>query len=141
MTPNFRPLRIVLLIISLACAATLIFATLSCRKVPIHGWPDGMWQVQLIEFADGSSVATPGIYYCFELHTAQVKILSRGTYTANMTFDRETQILSLQFPRATAEQLRPAGIDDPICTFRFAKWTGQQLVMTNDFATITMRKF
>ena len=126
--------------LTLACAALLCVPT-SCRKAPIHGWPDGMWQVQLIEFADGTTSPTPNIYYCFELHTAQVQISGRGTYTANMTFDRESQTLSLEFPRATVDQLRPAGIDGTTCTFRFLKWTGQQIIMANDLATITMRKF
>lgn len=128
-----RPLALVALL-------TLLTTGSSCRKVPIHGWLEGMWQTTLIEFTDGTTIESPGFYYCFELHTAQVLYNGR-IFTAQMQYDDDTHVLTLQFPYATAEELRPTGIDGPECSFKLLTHTGQRIVMTSSIATITMRKF
>ncbi len=125
-------------ILLLLMASLLAVAASSCRKRYINGDLDGMWQVMSIEYNDGTVVSPEATYYCLVLHTFNLQ--RPGVRIAgNMVY--EGDMLKLEAPYATAESLKPWGMDDTVTTFKILHLSGSKMTLESDYAHIELRKF
>lgn len=135
----------ILLLVSLVT----IIAT-SCRKVSHNGDLDGQWQMQSIEYDDGTHLSGSGIYYNFMLHTAQLQSSAGGIRTGNMIYDKNKSIF-IEFPTNKATQFDNFGLctadfktatKGVEITFNIRKITRKEMVLTTPSGRIlNFRKY
>lgn len=133
-------------ILSLVVAIAAICAISSCRVASHNGKLDGQWQIMSIEdTATGiSSEPETRSYLCFYLHILQAY---GPTYrlTANMTYDKETETGTADFPYIPAadveKNLKPYGICTNPVAFEVLKVDGKELVLRTPETIITCRRF
>lgn len=132
------------IIISAVAAILLLTLFTGCRKAPVNGKLDGMWQVMDIEYADGTRAKVDyQAYYCIELHVVQLRGLSGQTGNLHYADSK----LTMDFPYADTEaKMRPLknyGIEENPQVFDIVTLTGSALVMRtpSGSVTVTCRKF
>lgn len=121
----------------------------SCRVRPINGDLDGHWQLMIVE-TPHSTINPQSTYYAFYRHIANLR--PNGP-TANLTYDENTNCLTLDFPEGCWIEY-PDTDNNSLeafyiprktpCTLKFKiiKLTSKQLIMTlDDTITYTFRKF
>lgn len=140
--------------ILLTCIAVVVFATMtgSCRKAPINGKLDGLWQIMKIEYlADGTDVTSQRrSYISINLHVVQLTDVtetedSGASISGNLNYDESAGILTMNFPYNTSEsslpQLQSWGIYTNPVTFSIVKLDGRQLILKSTDTLITCRRF
>lgn len=132
------------LLIILAAAVVAIVISGGCRKRPINGDLDGMWQIMTVEYPSKPTLVPDQYYLCLYRHTANLRHTGGFTIGGNMVYDEEANSLSVEFPYP-GTWLGDVGVNGHTpYTFRFKilRLTGKQLVMSlNDTITYTLRKF
>lgn len=123
--------------ISLAIASLILLVSFGCRKWPQNGDLDGMWQIMSIECDDQESAIPPKAYFCFERSICQIR--TGRSFTANMVYEDNT--ILLDFPYTEISDLKPFGIDCNPVSFEILHLSGKKLIMKNNYATLTLRKF
>lgn len=118
---------------------TIILATTSCRKWPENGKLDGMWQIMSVEYSDGTTTSRMKYYYNFQRSICQ--LTGSSTCTGNMTYAKKEARLQIDFPESALSQLRPYGIAENPVIFKIIKLTNSSLILSNEYSTITFRKF
>lgn len=121
-------------------AAVMLLVAASCRKAPINGDLDAQWQVMSVNYADGTTTDPDGsLYICISLHTLQLR--GKGLYTANMAYDSEAGVITLDFPLAKDADLRPWGFSSTRTSAQIIKLDRKQLILLTDCAEIICRRF
>lgn len=127
-------------ILTATVAIIILTITLGgCRKVPINGDLDGMWQVMSVEYADGTSHSYSGLYYCVSLHVIQLR--GGGVFSGNMIYDKDARTLKADFPGIAPGQLRPWGVEGTQMDFDILELTGKRLTLKSDYAEVRLRKW
>lgn len=127
-------------VISLLSSLMLLMMP-GCGKVPINGALDAHWQIMSVHYTDNDITSDPdgSLYICISLHTFQLR--GAGLHTANMAYDEEAGIISLDFPISKAEQLRPWGFGATQTSVKILRLNRKELVLLTDIAEITCRRF
>lgn len=116
----------------------------SCRKAPINGKLDGMWQVMDIEYSDGTRASVDyQAYYCIELHVVQLRGLSGQTGNLHYADNKLTMDFPYVDTEAKLKSLKTYGIEENPQVFDIVTLTRSTLVMrsTTGSVTVTCRKF
>ncbi|MDE6717972.1 MAG: lipocalin-like domain-containing protein [Muribaculaceae bacterium] len=131
-------------------SAVILFAAVcaisSCRVASHNGKLDGQWQIMSIEETATGLSAAPETrsYLCFYLHILQAY---GPTYrlTANMTYDKEEEVLTADFPYISQgdvdKNLKPYGICSNPVTIEVVKADSKELVLRTPETVITCRRF
>lgn len=117
-----------------------LFLFIGCGKLPINGDLDGQWQIQEIRYTDGRVETPERAYYCVQLHTITLRQV--GNYpgeTGNMVYEGDQ--LRIDMPLSDVSDLRVFGLDDTKETFAITELSSSRLVLTSDYARLTLRKF
>ncbi len=132
------------LILITTAAIIAIIAFGGCRKRPINGDLDGMWQIMTVEYPSAPTLVPDRYYLCLYRHTANLRHYGGFTIGGNMIYDEEADSLAVEFPYP-GTWLGYVGVETHTpYTFRFRilRLTNKQLVMSlNDTVTYTLRKF
>lgn len=134
-------LKYILLVLSLAALVGLT----SCRKVSHNGKLDGQWQIRSIENTETGVETSPDpeLYICIDLHILQ--LTGGPRLTANMTYDKDAETISCDFPYVKDEdvetQLGAYGIFSNPVKMDIVKLDGKSLVIRTDKSIITCRRF
>ena len=136
-------------IILIICLTVLSLGMAACQKDSINGKLDGQWQIMKIEKLSDGSVEIPasGRYICIYLHVVNLNPSSGymgRPYSGNMSYDKQTGILSIDFPYNKGEeavQLAPWGIYSNPVTFHVETVNGKQLVLRSDATIVTCRRY
>lgn len=120
------------------------FLTLTtCQKAPINGNLDGQWQIVSVYPEAHEIIIKERLYYCFYMHVCMLTYYDGVLTTGNMLF--ENNKLFLDFPHAngydTIKKLKQYGIYSNPTVFNIEHLDKNNLILQNDFATITLRKF
>ncbi len=107
----------------------------------INGDLDGQWQIMEIELADGVVEKPAQTYYCINFHTVNLTAVGASSAPGNMQYDKDASTLSMQFPYSKDGDLRRWGISGSEVVFDIRELKRDRLVLQNDEATITCRKF
>lgn len=110
-----------------------------CGKLPINGDLDGQWQILEIRYADGRVETPERAYYCVQLHTITLRQVSGPNQTGNMVYEGDQ--LRIDMPLSDVNDLRVFGLDDTEETFTITELSSSRLVLTSDYARLTLRKF
>lgn len=110
-----------------------------CGKLPINGDLDGQWQILEIRYADGRIETPERAYYCVQLHTITLRQVSGPNQTGNMVYEGDQ--LRIDMPLSDVSDLRVFGLDDTEETFTVTELSSSRLVLTSDYARLTLRKF
>lgn len=125
----------------------------SCRELAQNGDFSGQWQIQTIEYPDGTTVDPEGTrYYCFYRDVAQLTAPGGTRVTGNLAYDEDAGKFAIEFPYEKASYLKSWGITFPDLTdpdtkgvtarFTINALTSERLVMTTEAgAVITCRKW
>lgn len=125
-------------ILPILLSIILLFAG-GCRKAPINGDLDGQWQVMTIENADGSTVTPDNVFYCFNLHVAELTS-GKGTVFANMTYSHPDITLDFPYVKSPAG-LATWGLGSNPAVIKVISLSSKKLVMQSGETTVTCRKF
>ena len=136
-------------IILIICLTVLSLGMAACQKDSINGKLDGQWQIMKIEKLSDGLVEIPasGRYICIYLHVVNLNPSSGymgRPYSGNMSYDKQTGILSIDFPYNKGEeavQLAPWGIYSNPVTFHVETVNGKQLVLRSDATIVTCRRY
>ena len=131
-------------IISVLIATIIAVAAVSCRKAPINGHLDGMWQIMSVEYPSQPTLRPDRYYLCFYRHTANLRHYGGFNIGGNLFYDEEAGNLSVEFPYS-GTWLGIIGIPEHTpytADFKILKLTRTELVMLlDDSVTYSLRKF
>ena len=126
-------------LIQLVVAMVMTVVMSGCAKRSINGDLDGQWQIMRIEYTDGS-VATPErTYYCFFLHTINLRSVGGPSIAGNFTYKGDD--IKIEFPNGNVENLKLYGINGTAVDFRIRTLTSSKMTLQSDYAIIDFRKF
>jgi len=125
--------------IATATLLIILLGTCGCRKWPENGKLDGMWQIMSIDYSDGSSTGRKKYYYNFQRSLCELE----GIYSCvgNMIYDENSHTIHISFPETELSRLLPYGISVNPVAFNITELTNTTLVLSNEYSTITFRKF
>jgi len=133
-----KTLAVTVAVISLFAISSLT----SCRKVSHNGRLDGQWQVMTVENLVSSETVSPypKIYYCFNLHVAQ--LTGTGGATGNLHYDKDDAEITIDFPYVKdLSGLANFGIHSNPVTMHIDRLNGKTLVLRTPESIITCRRF
>ena len=124
---------------------SIIFFISSCQKAPINGDLDGMWQIMEVDPEPDEILIPERLYYNFYLHVVQLTYYGGAFTTGNLIYDKEKGIIQIEFPNAPALdsilKLRQYGVYTNPVIFQVEYLDKNKLILKNDEATVTLRKF
>lgn len=125
----------------------------SCRELAQNGDFSGQWQIQTMEYPDGTTVDPEGNrYYCFYRDVAQLTAPGGTRITGNLAYNEDAGTFAIDFPYDPPTYLKLWGITFPDTTdpnekgvtarFTINVLTSERLVMTTEAGVvITCRKW
>lgn len=121
----------------------LVLTASGCQKTSINGDLDGQWQVMDVQPAPEEIIINERLYYCFYMHTCMLTYYDGGLTNGNFQFDGNH--ISMDFPNATHSDaitaLKQYGIYHNPVTFEIVTLNKKHMILKNDDAVITLRKF
>lgn len=115
----------------------------SCRKAPINGDLDGMWQVMEVYPEPAQIIIDKRLYYKFYLHVCSLSYYGGTLTVGNMRYNDKT--IWLDFPNGhgfqTIEILKQYGIYSNPVEFKIEHLDKRSLVMSSGDVTVILRKF
>lgn len=131
--------------VAISIATVFICITGGCQKSPINGDLDGQWQICDVTPAPQEEILKSKLYYCFYMHTCQLTSPGYTIVRGNFTYDGNT--IMIDFPSYDDEKesiiasMKQYGIYNNPVTFNVKYLDSEKLIIENQDATITLRKF
>lgn len=143
--------------IGLALAGIVALLMGGCKKAPINNDFEGMWILERFTTqADDEVHACQRMYVSIQLWVMEVSEKQGphgyGTFIGRCIYDGKGESITVKefYQRAstgdngipaTAEQLKPWGMNATETTFRVLKADGKQLVLESDYAILELKRF
>lgn len=143
--------------IGLALAGIVALLMGGCKKAPINNDFEGMWVLERFTTrTDGEVHACQRMYMSIQLWVMEVSEKQGphgyGAFIGRCIYDEEGESVTVkEFYRrestgdsgvpATAEQLKPWGMNATETTFKVLKANGKQLILQSDYAVLELKRF
>lgn len=129
--------------IALIIVATLSICLSACHYRSINGDLDGNWKLISIEKTDGAVIRPTSSFYAIAMHTINLRSQSAPTATGNISYDKDSKVLYIEFPRTYSMAIY--GLPDAPCevSFDIKQLSSNKLVMQlrSDGSILSFRKF
>lgn len=119
--------------------ACVCLALVACDEKVGYEPLDGMWQMQRIEYSDGTEEIPLDTYFSFQLHIVNLKKLSHSTYWGNYEYVNDS--LYFQLSNAPLYALKVYGMNSANQHFGVEKLTGSKLILQSSYARLEFRKY
>lgn len=132
-------------LIIITIVMTFLTTLSGCQKSPVNGDLDGMWQIVSIDpvpDVDGPFDSSQ-LYYNFSLEICQLSIYGGPWINGLMNYSGNTIALDFSSSKVPDQsiKLKQYGIYSDKVVFYVDELNSKHLVISNNDATITMRKF
>lgn len=134
-----------------------VFGWVACDKMPVNGRLDGMWQLQQVDYDDGTAVCPEYIYYNFQLELCKLtkvhnsgeadrsidNYLGRFEFTGSslQLYDLRGWVYRQPETPVTAGELAAFGIPGTEEHFDIEKLTADRMILRSATARLSFRKF